>query len=266
MYRIGEFSKLAVVPISLLRYYDKINLFKPSKIDQQSGYRLYAVEQLSNLYRILALRDLGIPLEDIADLVKREADVDELMYILSKREKEIEENIQAEQARLQRLRSRLDYLRKLKDKPEFEVIIKSVETQYFLAHRGTDINALCQVWQDYPRKDDSQQWLVITHSEYWDTENTDYEVGYVSQHTLPPEININDQHLLRTRALSALDMVASTLYTGHPHHAFKAYHALCKWIAPNGFEIIGPNREYFYEMSDTEIVLDIQFPIRAIDA
>ncbi len=160
----------------------------------------------------------------------------------------------------------MDYLRQLKGEPEFEVIIKSVEPQYFLAHRGTDIDTLCQVWEDYPRQDDAQQWLVITHSEYWDTENTDYEVGYVSTTNLPDEIQVADRHILRTRDLPSIEMVASTLYTGHPHHAFKAYHALCKWIAPNGFEIIGPNREYFYEMGKDEIVLDIQFPIRAIDA
>ena len=47
MFRIGEFSKIARVPASLLRYYDDIGLFKPIKSDRDTGYRYYSVRQLT---------------------------------------------------------------------------------------------------------------------------------------------------------------------------------------------------------------------------
>lgn len=33
MYKIGDFSRKVSVPVKTLRYYDEINLFKPSYID-----------------------------------------------------------------------------------------------------------------------------------------------------------------------------------------------------------------------------------------
>lgn len=41
MLSIGEFSRVCGVTSRTLRYYDKINLIKPSHIDIASGYRFY---------------------------------------------------------------------------------------------------------------------------------------------------------------------------------------------------------------------------------
>ena len=78
MFRIGEFSKIAQVSGRLLRYYDEIGLFKPEHIDEASGYRLYSARQLPDLNRILALKELGLTLEQIAPLVNGAVSQDEL--------------------------------------------------------------------------------------------------------------------------------------------------------------------------------------------
>lgn len=65
LYKIGEFSKLANIPIKTLRYYDEINLFKPKEIDLFSGYRYYSEEQLKDLRIILSLKEVGFSLEEI---------------------------------------------------------------------------------------------------------------------------------------------------------------------------------------------------------
>ena len=41
LFRIGEFSKLTGIPIRTLRYYDSIDLFKPSEVDLFTSYRYY---------------------------------------------------------------------------------------------------------------------------------------------------------------------------------------------------------------------------------
>lgn len=61
-YRIGEISQLFEMEISTLRYYDKVDLFKPMKVDRQSGYRYYHISQFSILAQIRTYRSLDIPI------------------------------------------------------------------------------------------------------------------------------------------------------------------------------------------------------------
>lgn len=60
MFKIGTFSKLSIVPIKTLRYYDKRGLLKPSTTDKFSGYRYYSAEQLLTIQRIITLKKTGI--------------------------------------------------------------------------------------------------------------------------------------------------------------------------------------------------------------
>ena len=62
MYRIGEFSLLKKVTIKTLRYYDKIDLFKPAVIDKYTGYRYYDDNQLNTFDEITKYKQLGFSL------------------------------------------------------------------------------------------------------------------------------------------------------------------------------------------------------------
>lgn len=70
MYRIGEFSYLYKLTIKTLRYYDEINLFKPSYKEPYTGYRYYSDNQKQELENILKLKDYGFTLEEIKDMKK----------------------------------------------------------------------------------------------------------------------------------------------------------------------------------------------------
>ena len=67
MLKIGEFSKLSRVSVRMLRHYDQKGLLTPSEIDQMTGYRYYSENQLSQVFRITALKDLKT-IDDIARL------------------------------------------------------------------------------------------------------------------------------------------------------------------------------------------------------
>ena len=41
MFRIGEFSRLAMVSVRMLRHYDEIGLLTPNTVDTYTGYRYY---------------------------------------------------------------------------------------------------------------------------------------------------------------------------------------------------------------------------------
>ena len=67
LYKIGEFSKLVGVPVKTLRYYDSIDLFKPSEVDMFTSYRYYKEEQKEDFDLILALKEVGFSLEEIRE-------------------------------------------------------------------------------------------------------------------------------------------------------------------------------------------------------
>ena len=64
MFRIAEFAQIAGLSPRMLRAWDGLGLFRPAWIDGSTGYRAYSPAQLPELRRILALRDLGMPLRD----------------------------------------------------------------------------------------------------------------------------------------------------------------------------------------------------------
>ena len=68
MFRIQQFAKLANVTVRTLHHYDRLGLLTPT-LRSARGYRLYQMEDLAQLERILVLRYLGIPLKEIAALL-----------------------------------------------------------------------------------------------------------------------------------------------------------------------------------------------------
>jgi DNA-binding transcriptional MerR regulator len=66
MFRIGEFAQIAQVSGRQLRFYDQLGLLRPAHTDQQTGYRYYSIRQLPLLNSILALKELGLSLEQSA--------------------------------------------------------------------------------------------------------------------------------------------------------------------------------------------------------
>ncbi len=59
---IGQFSKICSVSIKTLRYYDKVELLKPAKVDKLTGYRYYDESQLNDMLTINRLKRYGFSL------------------------------------------------------------------------------------------------------------------------------------------------------------------------------------------------------------
>jgi DNA-binding transcriptional MerR regulator len=66
---IGDFSRRCRLPVSTLRYYDKIGLFSPAVVDPSSGYRGYTADQLSAALLVSRLRAIGTTPQDIATVL-----------------------------------------------------------------------------------------------------------------------------------------------------------------------------------------------------
>ncbi|MCA9971180.1 MAG: MerR family transcriptional regulator, partial [Anaerolineales bacterium] len=68
MFKIGDFSKLGQVSTRMLRHYDNLGLLVPDHVDEWTGYRYYSLQQLARLHRIVALKEMGLSLQQIAML------------------------------------------------------------------------------------------------------------------------------------------------------------------------------------------------------
>lgn len=66
----GQVSKQRNVSVRTLRYYDQINLLTPSFKDD-NGRRYYSEEDMFKLEKIIILKSLSLPLENIRDLLDR---------------------------------------------------------------------------------------------------------------------------------------------------------------------------------------------------
>src|SRR5215510_3300417 len=110
MFTVGEFSTLAQVSKRLLRYYDEIGLLKPSHSDKFTGYRYYSAEQLPSLNRILALKELGLSLDQIQRLLSGKVSTDEMQGMLLLKKAESERDLQAQLQRIRNIESRLQFL------------------------------------------------------------------------------------------------------------------------------------------------------------
>jgi len=92
LYTIGEVSKLSNVSIKALRYYDKINLFKPAHVDPDTNYRYYKDSQLYHLDLIKSLKYIGTPLEEMKKA--QTLNPDHLLFFITEQEQLIEEKLQ----------------------------------------------------------------------------------------------------------------------------------------------------------------------------
>ena len=67
-YTINKLGQMAGISTRTLRYYDDIDILKPSRINS-SGYRIYGQAEVDRLQQILFYRELGVSLENIKDIV-----------------------------------------------------------------------------------------------------------------------------------------------------------------------------------------------------
>lgn len=63
---IAEFARRCRLPVSTLRYYDRVGLLRPAAVDPATGYRRYTAEQLPDALTVACLRELGVAPDAIA--------------------------------------------------------------------------------------------------------------------------------------------------------------------------------------------------------
>lgn len=107
MKTIGEISKQFDIPISTIRYYDKMGLLP--RISRESGQRRFGPRETEALEVILCLKKSGLSIEDIASFMRwcqeGPATYKERLQLFTDRKKAIREEIEA----LEKTEALIDY-------------------------------------------------------------------------------------------------------------------------------------------------------------
>lgn len=267
MFRIGEFSQIARVSARLLRYYDGLGLLRPQRIDPQTGYRFYSARQLPRLNRILALKDLGLALDQVARFVDDDISTDEIRRMLAPKKAEVEAELGEGQDRLRRIEARLRQIDDGNGARGFDVLLKPVVAQPFLAVRaefaGMDaviatLRAVTARVPEAPR----DKLIVVAHSDF-DDEHLDLDIGFSLTRAINRRVSLADGRDLTLGELPAAASMATVVRRDADLDSHRAFGALGQWIESNGLSIVGPCREVFLEppFQGGDMVVEIQFPV-----
>jgi DNA-binding transcriptional MerR regulator len=133
MLKIGEFSRLSQVTIKTLHHYDELGLIRPAHIDPVTNYRFYTVEQLPRIHRIMALKEMGLSLEQIGLMLEKELSTEEMRGMLHFKQAEIQQEMRERQRQLSMVEFRLRMIEAEINFPELDVVMKRLEAMRFLS-------------------------------------------------------------------------------------------------------------------------------------
>lgn len=273
MFRIGEFSKIAQVPGSVLRYYDEIGLLKPDHVDHWTGYRYYSARQLPRLHRILALKELGFTLDQITQLVNEDVQAGEIRGMLALKKAQVEQTVQEELARLRQIEARLQLI-DTADAPTFDIVLKHVPRQHYLSLRAILPNPdaalgimreLVQVLPARLGEGALGHFTTVIHSETLETDRLDIELGAILMNSKIRPVTLPGDRVLKVNTLAAVDQMATVLRVGGFENNCRSYGTIGLWVEENGYTIAGPGREVLIKPPRMgqidEMVTEIQFPV-----
>jgi DNA-binding transcriptional MerR regulator len=276
MLRIGDFSQMGQVSVRTLRLYDELGLLKPAHIDKFTDYRYYSIEQLPRLNRILALKDLGFSLEQIARLINEPISAEQLQGMLTLKQNEIEREVQDAQSRLTRVAARLRQIEREGQHPQYDVVLKKVAPQTIASLRRTvptmdEMATLrCAMYTDLYRRLDERDVTPLDpeFALYHNLEYTELDIDMEAAVTVPERAETDGPLLVR--ALPAVETMASVVHQGRFMDVCDAIVALYTWVGSNGQAAAGPYREIhlFGRENDwhdfNAVVVEVQLPVTAV--
>lgn len=99
---------MTYLTVKALRLYHERGLLAPVRVDSSSGYRYYSPDQVPIAQVIRRLRDLGMPLDELAEVVRAEDVTDRNRAIITHLQR-LQEQLQQTQTSVASLRALLDH-------------------------------------------------------------------------------------------------------------------------------------------------------------
>lgn len=258
---ISDFARLGQVSVRMLRHYDGIGLLVPDRVDPSSGYRSYSPEQLHDLNRIVALKDLGFTLEQVRALLAEPVGAEELRGMLRLRRAELLEEARAVDARLTAVESRLRMI-ELEDTMSADFVVKSIPAVRLVAQSRTMereeiglhlegmFDAVTRAIGDVPGAFD------MPVAAYFEAdEGMTVVAGFTGTGPAPEGCELVD--LEEATAVCGVHL-------GEMSRIGESWQSLYRWTVENGYTFAGPAREVYLRAvspDQSDWVTELQVPV-----
>lgn len=265
MISIGQFSKICSVSVKTLRYYDKVGLLKPARVDEWTGYRYYHENQLKDMLTINRLKRYGFSLIEIKMFLSS-GNKRALFLRLKEQAEIIRKEIGHREMLLKELNGVIRNFERngeiMNYQSQYNVsVAKGKEISILSLRQRMSVNDFGRYYGELFTKvarngiTTTGEVLAIYHDKEWDENNSDVEVG----------IGISDKD--KATRIIPEGLCACTVHKGAYANLPEAYASIVKWINENGYEIAAPPYE-IYRVSHVDKVpvedweTDIYFPIK----
>lgn len=295
--RIGDLARLGGVSVRMLRHYHELGLLEPEHVDERTGYRSYDLHHLDVLRRIVALKDLGLALPQVGDIVHGRLDHNAVRAVLVDRRAAIGDEIAASEQRIAQLDRQLARLdanpssqsgidagsshdkdSSMTDSaspalpgPSIEVELKAVPARLVAQMSAiaeswapTDIGPVIQpLYPELMARMERAGVAIAGPSTAWYEDTEDGRVKVHATLTIAERPPADPAALgFEVVELEALDRAASTIHRGTMDDCDSTYEELLAWIDEHGFRAVGYSRELDIECGPgKEWITELQLAI-----
>ena len=260
--------------MATLHHYDEIGLLKPVEIDQFTNYRYYALEQLPRIHRIIVLKDLGLSLDQIGQMIDSELPTEQLRGMLTLKEAEVQQRVEEEQALLTRIKFHIRQIDMEATMSQLDVRIKKVEpihalTLRFIAKTHADYG---RIGREVDRAVENKQVEIcanlvqIVYADEYNQRDIDTEFVYPVDKSWSKDLPLASAGTLTLREIPGIEEAATYPYEGDPDHINEHLVDLQRWVAANGYNLSGSIRMVmlrgpYDRLPSDEWMMEIQHPL-----
>ncbi len=269
-YLIGEMAKLNKVSTQTLRYYDKIALFSPAYVDEETGYRYYTLSQFQELQTINYLKFIGMSLGAIKDIL-REKDINQILKQLENQRSEVDKKINE----LLKVKNNLEFKTNmlssyLEIEDYSQVWIEEMEPFYVFSRRvDTEFSPEDEFVIEMNKLVDEffDDLFIYTGDIGITIDKEKIEEGsYV--HFKDIFYATNDSSNPKCRLIER-GLCVRALHKGSFSKTYETYEKIKKYIKSNGYQMIGDSVELgivdiMVVDNEEDLLLDISIPVKKI--
>lgn len=242
--QIGEFARLVELSVRNVRYYADLGLLPPTEIDPTTGYRRYGIDQVDRALQLIALKELGLSLDEIALVLDDQLSEQQFRDLLAARVADLETDAHRLQQRLTQAKHRLAELDRRLESPMPEVTIKQTERKT-VAYVRDQIGGIAEISGLFPRLFAGVDPSAgvgpagqIYH--YFADDGSSIDVEAVLP--VPAGFDASSGEV-EVRVVDPVT-VASLTHRGAFNRLHEAHGTLLEWVEANGYKVAGPAYEW----------------------
>ena len=127
---IGKMAEMSHLSVAALRLYDELGLLKPKYKDPETGYRYYDIAQNARLDMITYMKELGMSLGEIGDVLRKE-DIVLIETVLAQKNEQLHRQMRELRARHDAVERTIASIERYRKAPvQGTVLLEYIDSRY----------------------------------------------------------------------------------------------------------------------------------------